>query len=67
TFKWLSDSFEPLTTRIAEIWHGDDPVQGYCDFLHYRMQLATEQGSDVPNDLAFESWVANGFPGFPAT
>ena len=67
TFKWLSDSFEPLTTRIAEIWHGDDPVQGYCDFLHYRMQLATEQGSDVPNDLAFESWVASGFPGFPAT
>ncbi len=64
TFKWLNDSFEPLTARIQEVWHGEDPVQGYCDFLHHRMQLAHARSSDVSNDEAFESWAASGFPGF---
>jgi len=66
TFKWLTSWFEPLASRIAEIWYGDDPVQGYCDFLRHRMVLATERGRDVDNEEAFEDWVASGFPGFPA-
>ncbi len=65
TFKWLTGVYEPLVQRIAEMWHGEDPVQGYCDFLNHRMILATARESDVPNAEAFESWVADGFPGFP--
>lgn len=66
TFKWLTNWFEPLTDRIAEIWYGDDPVQGYCDFLRHRMVLATERRRDVDNEEAFEDWITSGFPGFPA-
>lgn len=65
TFKWLTSSYEPMVARIQELWHGDDPVQGYCDFLHHRGVLATTRGVDISNDEAFESWVAGGFPGFP--
>ena len=65
TFKWLTDSFEPVVARITEVWHGTDPVQGYCDFLHHRMELATARGEDVPNDETFDSWAASGFPGIP--
>ena len=66
TFKWLTNSFEPLVARIAESWpHGTDPIQGYCDFLHHRFVLATERGEDVPNEEAFTSWAAAGYPGFP--
>ena len=65
TFKWLTNSFEPLVKQISELWHGEDAVQGYCDFLNHRMELATERGTDVPNEEAFKSWVDSGFPGFP--
>lgn len=64
TFKWLTGSFEPLIARIQEMWPGDDPVQGYCDFLNHRLQIATAQAADVSNEEAFQSWVENGFPGF---
>ena len=64
TFKWLTNIYEPLVKEIAAIWHGDDPIQGYCDFLNHRMALATAQKADVPNDQAFQSWIAEGFPGF---
>lgn len=65
TFKWLNDSFEPLIQRISREWHGQDAVQGYCDFLNHRMVLATERGRDVDNDDAYPEWVEAGFPGFP--
>lgn len=65
SFQWLTTCFQPLVRRIEEVWHGEDPVQGYCDFLYHRMALASAQGGDVPNDEAFESWVDAGFPGFP--
>lgn len=66
TFKWLTSWFEPLVQRISEIWGGEDPVQGYCDFLRHRMVLATERQRDVDNEEAFQSWVDEGFPGYPA-
>jgi hypothetical protein len=64
TFKWLTNSFEPITEEIRKIWPGESPTQGYCDFLNHRMRLATDRGLDVTNDEAFASWVSNGFPGF---
>ena len=63
TFKWLTNVYEPLVARITESWHGEDPVQGYCDFLHHRMVLASARGADIPNEEAFESWISEGFPG----
>ncbi len=64
TFKWLTNSYEPIVKLISEQWHGEDPAQGYCDFLNHRRNLATARGEDVANEEAFESWVASGFPGF---
>lgn len=64
TFKWLNETYEPIVARIREIWHGDDTVQGYCDFLNHRLKLATERRSDVDNEEAFASWVESGLPGF---
>ncbi len=63
-FKWLTTAFEPTVGRIADVWSGDDPVQGYCDFLNHRMKLASERKKDVPDSEAFDSWLAHGFPGF---
>ena len=64
TFQWLTESFEPIVASINDLWHGDDPIQGYCDFLNHRMELASARGSDVPNSEALESWVSAGFPGY---
>jgi hypothetical protein len=61
----LTNSFEPIVRQISEDWHGEDAVQGYCDFLNHRMELATERGMDIANEEAFRSWVDSGFPGFP--
>ena len=65
TFKWLTSSYEPFVSRIRDVWAGTDPVQGYCDFLHHRMVLASARGIDVTNEEAFQSWIEEGFPGFP--
>jgi len=67
TFKWLTASFEPLVSEIHALRPDDDPVQGYCDFLNHRLQMATARGADVSNDEAFQSWAADGLPGFDLT
>ncbi len=64
--QWLSRSFEPLVQRIAEEWPDADPVQRYCDFLHNRLLMAQERGSDIDNREAFDKWLAQGGPGIPA-
>jgi Domain of unknown function (DUF4032)/Lipopolysaccharide kinase (Kdo/WaaP) family len=65
TFKWLTAYFEPTIAAIKEEWQGNDPLQGYCDYLNHRWQLASKAGADVDRDIAYRSWVASGFPGFP--
>jgi hypothetical protein len=62
--RWRLGVFEPIIERIAADWYGDDPIQGYSDLLHFRMSLASARGADVPNEEAFDEWVAQGFPGF---
>lgn len=64
TFKWLSGQFEPMVERIGEEWFGDDAVQGYCDYLNFRMAMATERQADIDAWEAFEAWIESGFPGF---
>lgn len=65
TFKWLTSYFEPTMAAIRTDWQGNDPIQGYCDYLNHRWQLANSQGADVDRDVAYRSWVEAGFPGFP--
>jgi hypothetical protein len=63
--RWRVDVFEPLLARIQQALGPEaDPVQGYADFLHHRYQLSATQGRDVPNDEAFDSWLATGTPGY---
>lgn len=64
TFKWLTGRYEPLIALISSRWHGDDPVQGYCDYLNHRFLIATARQADVDAFEAFESWESSGFPGF---
>jgi hypothetical protein len=63
--RWLTESFQPMVARISAEWEGDDPVQGYTDLLHHRLEMAKRRGMDVSNEEAFASWAAAGFPGFP--
>jgi Domain of unknown function (DUF4032)/Lipopolysaccharide kinase (Kdo/WaaP) family len=63
-YQWFTESFEPVMERISRDWPGEDPLQGYCDFLNHRFELATERGADVQNDVSYESWASSGFPGF---
>lgn len=60
--KWRSAIFEPLLIRIRELQPDEDALQGYSDFLHHRFLMASEQERDVPNDEAFDDWVALGMP-----
>lgn len=60
---WLTSCYEPLLARIAKSWHGD-PIQGFCDLLQFRLNLAGGRGADVPNDEAFALWAEAGYPGF---
>ncbi|MGI9528723.1 MAG: DUF4032 domain-containing protein [Acidimicrobiia bacterium] len=61
--RWRSTVFEPLILRIAEILPDHDPYQAYCDYLEYRLVMATERERDVSNDEAFARWETAGFPG----
>ncbi len=64
TFRWLSSQWEPIVKRISEKWFGEDPVQGYCDYLNHRFIVASSRGEDVDAFEALDSWIENGFPGF---
>ena len=64
TFKWLTGRYEPLIELIRSRWPGEDPVQGYCDYLNHRFVVASSRGADVESFEAYESWESAGFPGF---
>ena len=63
--KWRVSQFEPTIVAISAVDPSLDPVQGYCDLLNHRYLKSAEAGHDVGNATAFESWVAEGLPGFP--
>ena len=65
--KWRSLVFEPMIHQIT-IDLPDHPVyQAYCDFLAYRLKVATERNRDVDNAEAYEAWRDAGFPAFKGT
>ena len=62
--KWRSLVLEPMIHQIT-IDLPDQPVyQAYCDFLAYRLRIATERRRNVDNAEAYEAWKDAGFPGF---
>ncbi|MCL1588017.1 MAG: DUF4032 domain-containing protein [Actinomycetia bacterium] len=64
TMNWRSQVLEPLIDEIS-VDLPDQPVyQAYCDFLAYRLRVATERSRDVDNNEAYEAWKAAGFPRF---
>jgi len=60
--KWRASVFEPLLLRISELLPGRDPYQAYCDYLAFRLDMATERERDVSNDEAFDQWEKKGYP-----
>lgn len=60
--QWRASVFEPLILRISELLPGRDPYQAYCDYLAFRLDMATERERDVSNDEAFAKWEKEGFP-----
>ncbi len=64
TMRWRSEVLEPILDRIEAVYRGN-PIQGFCDLLHFRLQLAQQRGQDVPNEEAMDLWLTAGMPGFP--
>jgi hypothetical protein len=65
--KWRSSVFEPLVLEIDNLLPGVDTYQAYCDYLGFRLGMATERNEDVPNAEAFVAWTELGFPGLMET
>ena len=65
SIQWRVSEFEPLLDRIRELNPSGDPIQGYCDFLHYRYTASHDAARDLSNDEAFRGWVDAGRPGSP--
>lgn len=62
--QWRVSQFEPMLRRIAELAPQLEPIQGYCDLLNHRYLKSVEAGKDIGTESAFDSWVAEGLPGF---
>jgi hypothetical protein len=61
---WRVEQFEPILARLRGIEGVSDPVQAYCDLLHYRYLKSTDAGYDVGTEIALEQWLADGRPGY---
>jgi len=61
--QWRSGILEPLILEIVRLLPDADPYQAYCDYLGFRLDVATERREDVPNAEAFSAWIESGFPG----
>jgi hypothetical protein len=61
--KWRARVFEPMILEIDRLLPERDPYQAYCDYLAFRLAMATERDEDIPNAEAFAAWTELGFPG----
>lgn len=61
--KWRAAVFEPMVLEIDRLLTDADPYQAYCDYLGFRLRMATDRDEDVPNAEAFTAWKEHGFPG----
>ncbi|MDH3500295.1 MAG: DUF4032 domain-containing protein [Acidimicrobiia bacterium] len=65
SIQWRVSQLEPMLDRIRRLNPSADPIQGFCDFLHFRYVASHDAGFDIGNDAAYDQWVAAGLPGFP--
>lgn len=65
SIQWRVGVFEPMLARMRELNPSGDPVQGFCDFLHFRYVISADAGYDIGNEAAFATWLEAGRPGFP--
>lgn len=63
--RWRVSRFEPTVAALAEMEGVNDPIQAYCDLLHHRYLMATEEERDVSTEEALAHWVEAGRPGYP--
>jgi hypothetical protein len=62
--QWRVQQFEPILARLRSVEGVSDPVQAYCDMLHYRYLKSTDAGYDVGTEIALDRWLADGRPGY---
>ena len=63
--RWRVDVLEPMLQRMGADRPGYDPIQQYCDFLHFRYEVSRQRGLDIDNEAAYVEWADQGYPGFP--
>ena len=63
--QWRVTRLEPMLRRMKALDPESDPIQAYCDLLHFRYMAAVDAGQDIDTEEAFEMWLAAGRPGFP--
>jgi hypothetical protein len=61
---WRVQQFEPILARLRGVEGVSDPVQAYCDLLHYRYLKSKDAGHDIGTEIALERWLADGRPGY---
>jgi hypothetical protein len=61
---WRVQQFEPILARLRALEGVSDPVQAYCDVLHYRYLKSKDAGFDIGTEFALGSWIADGRPGY---
>lgn len=63
--QWRVGEFEPWLQRLGRSAGLADPVQAYCDLLHFRYVKSAEAGHDIGTQAAFDGWLEAGRPGYP--
>lgn len=63
--QWRVNRLEPMLERLRTLNPQGDPIQGYCDLLHFRYMASANAGLDISTESAFDMWVEAGQPGFP--
>ena len=63
--QWRVGEFEPMLQRMRAIGESLDPIQAYCDLLHFRYVKSADAGHDIGTEAAFAAWLEAGKPGFP--
>lgn len=63
--QWRVAEFEPTIAWLREIQGVNDPIQAFCDLLHFRYLMATRLERDVMTEEAAPAWVEAGRPGYP--
>ena len=62
--RWRVAEFEPMITKLRQTEGVLDPLQAFCDVLHHRYLASQQAGADVGTKQAYESWLAEGRPGY---